>query len=167
MKITLKELRLLIENIVNESLTYGDTPPEVKKAMVLNKIISVAFVRRDGSVRHMAFMSKTNNYEKSDRQQTQKMIDVAINNNLLKIIDVNLYNKEFRISGDRGKAASAGWRSFKLDEVLAFMIGGVLYDMRDENKILKRYGKDVYNLLTNNMVKALRNDEIDGSMTML
>jgi hypothetical protein len=75
--------------------------------------------------------------------------------------DVNLYKAALKTyNGDETTASSKAYRQFFLDNVLAFMSGGKVYDFRKENEIMERYGEQVYNQLTPSMIKALKN-EID------
>lgn len=147
-------------------LTYDTLPGKVKEYFNRNITVSVAFVKKDGTVRHMAFRRNLKSYEKSDKEKTDAQINVLKNNNLMNVYDTNVYIKTKKETGDPALAAKSSFRNFKLENVLAFLCGGEVFDMRDNNKIKERFGEEVYNSLTKSMVSALEKDEAEGEIGM-
>jgi len=154
------------EGIDGGVLTYDDLPGKVKEYFKRNITVSVAFVKKDGSVRHMAFRRSLKAYEKSDKEKTDAQMNVLKNNNLMNVYDTNVYIKTKKETGDPALAAKSSFRNFKLENVLAFLCGGEVFDMRENNKIKERFGEEVYNSLTKSMVSALERDEAEGEMGM-
>lgn len=157
--------RFLVENkmtrnsrLVNEDLTYDALPAEVKQRYENNGRIGVAFVKKDGSVRHMSFSKTLKAYQPSATAKTDAQANYRQNNNLWSGYDVNAYIKAKRETGDDAAAAKQSFRNFKLENVLAFSAGGRVFDMRDENNIIERFGEDVSNALTKTMIQALERD---------
>jgi hypothetical protein len=147
------------EGVIEGGLTFDDLPSKVKEYYRRNITISVAFVKKDGSVRHIAFRRSLKSYEKSDKEKTDAQTNVLKNNNLMNVYDTNSYIKIKRESGDAALAAKGSFRNFKLENVLAFLCGGELFDMRDRNQIKERFGEEIYGSLTKSMVSALASDE--------
>lgn len=140
-------------------LTFDTLPDKVKDNYKRNITSSVAFVKADGTVRHIAFRRNLNSYIASDKPKSEKQANVQANNNLLLVVDTNAYIKALKGSnGDKAAAAKKAWRNIKLGEVLAFMASGEVFDMREENNILERYGEEIYSQLTPNMKAALMSD---------
>jgi hypothetical protein len=81
----------------------------------------------------------------------------------MNVYDTNSFIRLKRETGDAAQAAKGSFRNFKLDNVLAFLVGGQLFDMRDQNKIEERFGEEVYAALTPSMISALKSDEAKGS----
>lgn len=154
------------EGVEGGVLTYESLPGKVKEYFKRNITVSVAFVKKDGSVRHMAFRRSLKAYEKSDKEKTDAQMNVLKNNNLMNVYDTNVYIKTKKETGDPALAAKSSFRNFKLENVLAFLCGGEVFDMRDNNKIKERFGEEVYNSLTSNMVSALEKDEAEGEIGM-
>lgn len=133
-----------------------------------NKMVSVAFVKKDGTVRHMLIRKNLSSYVPSDREKTDAQMNVEMNHDLKKVVDINSYKKELKrlrnenpeMNTDEMKAmASKGaWRSINLKNVLGFMVGGQFIDLRDENDIMGRYGEDVYTSLTKSMTDAMNQE---------
>lgn len=146
-----------------KSFHEGENLKELRDAIDKNQIVSVAFVKKDGTVRHMAIKKSLSSYKFSDAPKTDKQANVEQNNDLKKVIDINAYNKklkELKASGIEDESAKAeaskgAWRSINLKTVLGFMAGGKFYDLRAENDIQSQYGEDVYNALTPAMKNAL------------
>lgn len=161
--ITRKQFRKLIkENVqVNEKLGYEDFQTdeglqELRDAIDKNKFVTVAFVLKDGSgVRHMLIRKSLSSYVGSDREKSEKQANVEINNNIKRVVDYTTYTKLVKGGEDKETAAKKSWRSFKLDNVLGFLVGGKFKDLRDENEIMDRFGEQVYNSLTKSMVNAM------------
>jgi len=154
------------EGVDGGVLTYDDLPNKVKEYFKRNITVSVAFVKKDGSVRHMAFRRSLKAYEKSDKEKTDAQMNVLKNNNLMNVYDTNVYIKTKKETGDPALAAKSSFRNFKLENVLAFLCGGEVFDMRENNKIKERFGEVVYDSLTRSMVSALEKDEAEGEMGM-
>jgi hypothetical protein len=138
---------------LNEDLVFSDLPEQVKQSYDNGQILSVVYVKKDGSVRPMAFSKFTKAYTRSDRPKSDKQINILANNNLMVGYDRNLYKKLKSELGSAEEAAKGSWRRFKLDTVLAFLAGGKFFDMRDENRIKDRFNEEVYNQLTPAMQK--------------
>jgi hypothetical protein len=147
------ELKQLVREVLNEDLVFSDLPEKVKQSLDNGQILSVVYVKKDGSVRPMAFSKFTKAYIPSDRPKTDKQANVLANNNLMVGYDRNLYKKLRKELGNDEEAAKGSWRRFKLDTVLGFLAGGQFFDMRDENKIKEKFGEEVYNQLTPAMQK--------------
>ena len=145
-------------------LTYDTLPQEIINAFRKNITTSVAFVKKDGSVRHMAFRRNLKAYIASDREKTEKQINVLQNNNLFQVYDTNVYIKALKATGDPEQAAKESYRRFALDKVLAFLCRGNVYDMREENNIIERYGPEVYEQLTPAMIRSMQADENEADV---
>lgn len=151
-----------LDETIEGGLTFDQLPECVKDNFKRNITISVAFVKKDGTVRHMAFRRNLAAYVASDKPKTDAQLNMLSSNNLMNVYDTNSYIKTLKASGDAAFAAKGSFRNFKLDNVLAFMCGGKVYDMREQNQIKDRFGEGVYNELTKNMVSALASDEAAG-----
>ena len=146
--------RFLVENkmtrnsrLLNESATYDTLDDEIKQSYDGGKILSVVFVKSDGTVRPMAFSKFTKKYKPSENPKSDAQANVLINNNLMVGYDRNVYNKLKKELGyDKSlpleqqeqieqEAAKKSYRRFKLDQVLGFLAGGKFYDLRAENNI--------------------------------
>lgn len=140
-------------------LTYNTLPEKVKEYYKKNITASVAFVKKDGSVRHIAFRRNLKAYVPSTAEKTDAQLNMLQNNNLMQVIDTNAYIKALHeYGGDKEKASSKAFRNFKLENVLAFMAGGEVFDMRDINNIKEKFGEEIYGQLTKNMVNAMSQD---------
>lgn len=144
---------------VEGGLTFDELPECVKNNFRKNITTSVAFVKKDGSVRHMAFRRNLASYVPSDKPKSDAQLSMLSTHNLMNAYDVNAYIKGLEIMGDSSAAAKNSYRNFRLENVLAFMCGGKVYDMRDRNQIKDRYGDEVYNQLTKKMIAALAAEE--------
>ena len=154
-----KKLQEAIFNeIIEGSLTFADLPECVKTNFQRNITISVAFVKKDGTVRHMAFRRNLSSYVSSDAPKSDAQLNMLINNNLMNVYDTNSYIKKLKETGDSSLAAKSSFRNIRLDNVLAFMCGGKVYDMRERNQAIKRFGEDINNSLTKNMMAAMSQD---------
>ena len=139
-------------------LTYDEIPTEVKDAIANNKTVGVAFVKKDGSVRHMAFRRYLMGYVPSEKEKTEKQLTMRVTHNQMTVYDTNLYIKAYRELQDVDKAAKQSFRIVTLDRVLGFLVGGNFLDMREKNNISERYGEDVYNEITKGMVRAMEKE---------
>jgi hypothetical protein len=136
---------------------------KLRDALDKNIIVSVAFVKKDGSVRPMAIKKGLSSYEFSTKEKSEKQKNVEQNHDIKKVIDINFYINTLKklksegIEEDEAKkqAAKASWRSVNLKDVLGFMVRGEFIDLRDENDILGKYGEEVYNSLTPTMKSSL------------
>jgi hypothetical protein len=144
--------------LVTEDLTYEALPAEVKQRYENNGRLGVAFVKKDGSVRHMSFSKTLKAYQPSAAAKTDAQANYRQNNNLWSGYDVNAYIKAKKETGDDAAAAKQSFRNFKLENVLAFSAGGKVFDMRDENNIVERFGEDVAKALTQTMIQSLERD---------
>jgi hypothetical protein len=163
-KITRKQLkRLISENIQMDEIGYEEFHSlekleKLRDAIDKNKTVSVAFVKKDGTVRHMAIRKNLSSYEASDRPKSEKQLNVQVNNNIKRVIDINAYIKNKRETGDPAGAAKSAWRTINLETILGFLAGGKFYDLREENDILNKFGDQVYNSLTKSMVNAMERE---------
>lgn len=153
--------RLIVENTeMEEMLGYesfhsDEGLQDLRDAIDKNKTVSVAFVKKDGTVRHMAIRKSLSSYVGSDREKTDAQMNVEQNHNLKKVVDINAYIRAKREMGDPAEAAKKCWRSINLQNVLGFLVGGKFKDLREENEIMDRFGEGVYNSLTKSMVNAM------------
>jgi hypothetical protein len=133
-----------------------------------NKMVSVAFVKKDGTVRHMLVRKSLKSYVGSDAEKTDAQMNVEANHDLKKVVDINAYKRELkRLRNEnpdmdpeemKTMAAKTCWRSISLKNVLGFMVGGQFIDLRDENDIMGRFGEEVNNSLTKSMVNAMNQE---------
>lgn len=144
-------------------LTFDTLPDKVKENYKRNITTSVAFVKKDGTVRHIAFRRSIKAYEASTAEKTDAQINVLKNNNLMNVVDTNAYIRALKELGDSASASKKAFRNFKLENVLAFMASGQMFDMRGENNILERFGEEVYGQLTKSMENALSRDERESA----
>lgn len=157
-----KLIKLIKESIeVEEMLGYEDFQTseglqELRDAIDKNKFVTVAFVKeKDGNVRHMLIRKSLSSYVGSDREKSEKQANVEMNNNIKRVVDYTTYTKLVKSGEDKEIAAKKSWRSFKLANVLGFLVNGKFKDLRDENEIMDRFGEQVYNSLTKSMVNAM------------
>jgi hypothetical protein len=170
----LQELARMRElaGLQNEVLDYksfheGESLKALRDAIDKNQIVSVAFVKKDGTVAPMAIKKSLSSYKFSDKPKTDRQANVEQNHNLKKVININAYNKELKAQRAAGAedeeaksaAAKKAWRSVNLTTVLGFMAGGKFYDMRDENEIQSRFGDEIYNQLTPSMKNNLAQNQ--------
>ena len=177
--VTESQMRRLLDKMINvskmgideldyQSYTEGDDLQQLRDAIDRNILVSVAFVKKDGSVRHMAIKKNISSYVGSDREKSEKQMNVEMNNNIKKVVDINAYNKKLKelrnmgVDDDQAKAEASkvAWRSISLENVLGFMVRGNFVDLRDENDIMNRFGEEVYNSLTKSMKNALAQDQM-------
>ena len=178
--VTESQLKRLLDRMINEStmdveekLDYerfsgSDELQQLRDTIDNNILVSVAFVKKDGSVRHMSIKKSLSSYVGSDREKTEKQMNVEMNNNIKKVVDVNSYIKKLKelrgmgVEDEQAKmeAAKGAWRSINLENVLGFMVRGNFIDLRDENEIMDRFGEQVYNSLTKSMKNALAQDQM-------
>lgn len=163
-----KKNQLTEEDNKEETLTFTTLPDCVKDNFNKNITVSVAFVKKDGSVRHMAFRRNLLSYIKSDKEKTEKQMNVLKNNNLMNVYDTNVFIKSKKENINNGMnqqeadedAAKKSFRNFKLENVMAFLCNGKVYDMRKKNNIAKRFSEEVAAQLTKQMISKMNSDEI-------
>lgn len=177
--ITESQLKKLIKNNLKESPFSYDmyrSSERLRNALDKNQIISVAYVLKDGTVRHLTFKRYLKSYIPSERPKTDAQMNLQRNNNVVRVIDLIKYREKLITFRARvaerddatSKAANESWRTINLENVLGFLVGGQFIDLRDENDIMERFGEEIYNSLTKGMVKrieqqhqeVLQNDEI-------
>lgn len=150
---SLKE-QVEIDEVDYESFTNSEIFAPLRDAIKKNKTVSVVFVKKDGTVRPMAIRKSLGSYTFSDAPKSQAQQDIKQTYDLKRFIDINAYIKNKREMGDPEAAARASWRTVSLRDTLGFLAGGHFVDVRDENQIRERFGEEVYNALTPNMVRA-------------
>lgn len=163
LKLTESQLTKMIQEMIDANemaLTHQDFHnsedlADLRNAIDSNKIVSVAFVKKDGTVRHMAIKKQLSSYVASDKPKTEKQMNVDVNNDLKTVVDINSYIKSVKSGMDKSEAASKSFRKVSLVNVLGFLVGGKFKDLRQENDILERFGEEVYNSLTKSMVRAM------------
>lgn len=178
--VTESQLKRLLDRMITESsmdveekLDYegfsgGDELQQLRDAIDNNILVSVAFVKKDGTVRHMSIKKSLSSYVGSDREKTEKQMNVEMNNNIKKVVDINSYIKKLKelrnigVEEEQAKmeASKGAWRSINLENVLGFMVRGNFIDLRDENEIMDRFGEEVYNSLTKSMKNVLAQDQM-------
>lgn len=145
---------------VDELLKHGDYQNDPKlqilrDAINSNKTVSVAFVKKDKTVRHMAVRKSLKAYVASTAPKTDRQQNVEANNDIVHVIDINAFIKLKKETGDEQAAAKGAWRNINLKTVLGFMASGKFIDMRQENEIMKNFGEEIYNSLTKSMAQAM------------
>lgn len=145
----------------------NDSLEQLRNALKNNRMVSVAFVKKDGTVRHMLVRRFMSAYVASDAPKTDAQANLQANNDVKRVIDVSSYRKTLKdLRGQgmddeaaRAEASKKAWRTINLKEVLGFLVGGNFVDLRDENSIMERYGEGVYNSLTKGMVRSMEAEE--------
>lgn len=160
---------------INKKFLSYDTLPDCVKSNVKNSItVSVAFVKKDGTVRHMAFRDSLKSYKKSEAEKTEAQKNYLSANNLMNVYDTNIYIKTKRENIQNGMspedaaadASKKSFRNFKLENVLGFVCNGKFYDMREKNNIVERFGFDIAQKLTKGMEKAMEAEEKISNIEM-
>jgi hypothetical protein len=157
-----------IEEFGYDDFKERDDLQILRDAIDRNKMVSVAFVKKDGAVRHMLIRKNLSSYVPSEREKTDAQMNVGKNHDIKRVIDINSYKKELKRlrnenpemdSNEMKSIASKGaWRSISLKNVLGFMVSGQFIDLREENEIMERYGEEVHNSLTKSMVNAMNQE---------
>jgi hypothetical protein len=157
----------ITDDAVNEldydSFSNSDELQMLRDAIKKNILVSVAFVKKDGTVKHMGVKSNLSSYVHSTNPKTDKQANAEQNNDIKKVVDINAYIKklkELKAAGmeetqAKSEAAKTAWRSINLKNVLGFMVRGQFVDLRDENEIQQRFGDDIYNSVTSSMKSVL------------
>jgi hypothetical protein len=172
MKIVLSESqvkRLIQENIEElnyQSLHDDENLQDLRDAIDKNKMVSVSFVKKDGEVKHMLVRKNLSSYVGSEREKTDAQMNVEMNHDLKKVVDINAYKRELKYLRNQNPemdsttikqmASKKAWRSINLKNVLGFMVGGRFIDLRDENEIMDRFGETIYNSLSKSMINSMR-----------
>lgn len=144
-----------IDEVDYESYMNSEAFAPLRDAIRKNKTVSVVFVKKDGTVRPMAIRRSLSAHVFSDAPKSQAQQDIGRTYDLKRFIDINAYIKNKREMGDPEAAAKASWRTVPLRDTLGFLAGGHFVDVRDENQIRERFGEEVYNSLTPNMIRAV------------
>jgi hypothetical protein len=143
-----------------EDFTTRDDMEQLRDALNKNIMISVAYVKKDGTVKHMTIKRYLSAYVPSEKEKTQAQLDVEKNNDIKRVVDINAYNKALKQNGgNKEEATKKCWRTINLKDVLGFMVRGNFIDLRDENEIRQRFGEEIYNSLTKSMLKSLENTQ--------
>jgi len=158
-----------VDEMNYQSFHNDENLQDLRDALEKNKMVSVAYVKKDGSVRHMLVKRHLSSYVFSDAPKSDAQLNVDSNNDIKKVIDINSYKKELKNlrsvnpNGDENMlkqmASKKAWRTVNLKTVLGFMVGGRFIDLRDENEIRERFGEDVYNSLTRSMIRSMEQDQ--------
>lgn len=176
LRLTESEFNDFIKRIINESeneideVTYddymgGESLQLLRNALDKNQMVSVAYVKKDGSVRHMLVKRNISSYVRSDREKTEKQANVESNNNIKRVVDFTLYRKNLKDNGgDKEMASKSCWRTINLKDVLGFSVGGRFIDLRQENDIFNRFGETIYGSLTKSMIRAMETEQGDAQM---
>jgi hypothetical protein len=150
-----------IMELDHEELKNSPRFEEFRKALAKNVNVSVAYVKNDGTVRHMLVKRYLSSYVPSEKERTEKQMAINQTHDVKRVIDLNAYNKSLRETGDKELSAKKAWRTINLDNVLGFMVRGNFIDLRDENEIKDRFGEDVHNSLTKSMVSAMQANQAE------
>jgi hypothetical protein len=146
----------------------NDSLEQLRNALKNNRMVSVAFVKKDGTVRHMLVRRFMSAYVASDAPKTDAQANLQANNDVKRVIDVSSYRKTLKdLRGQgmddeaaRAEASKKAWRTINLKEVLGFLVGGNFVDLRDENDIMNRYGTETFNSLTKGMVRSMEAEDM-------
>lgn len=167
LRLTESEFSELVKRLVSESeneideISYddymsGETLQPLRNAFDKNQMVGVAYVLKNGSVRHMSAKRNIKSYVRSNAEKTEKQANVESNNDIKRVVDFSLYRKNLRANGgDKEMAAKSCWRTINLKDVLGFSVGSRFIDLRQENDILNRFGETINNSLTKSMQRAI------------
>jgi len=179
---TEEQIKKVIDNMVNEQSNnitmdedldyqsfYEDGNLEdLRNAIDANRLLTVLFVKKDGSIKSMLIRKFLKSYVRSENPKTELQQDIFKNNDLKAVIDMGAYRKELRdmraanpgMDDEQIKkmAGDKAWRRISLPNVLGFLVAGKFIDLRDENQIMERFGQQVYDSLTPSMVRAVEQE---------
>ena len=167
LRLTESEFNKLVKRLVKESkneideISYddymsGETLQPLRNALDKNQMVGVAYVLKNGSVRHMSAKRDIKSYVRSNAEKTEKQANVESNNDIKRVVDFSLYRKNLEANGgDKEMAAKSCWRTINLKDVLGFSAGGRFIDLRQENDILNRFGETINGSLTKSMQRAI------------
>lgn len=172
-KLTESQFRNLVDETLNEqeqvneldfeSYNTSETFAPLREAIKKNKIVSVIFVKKDGTLRPMAIKRTLSSNVFSTREKSDAQRNLQQSYNFKRFIDVNAYIKKLKELGNSPNAkeiaSNAAWRTIPLEDTLGFLAGGKFFDVREENNIMERYGEEIYNGLTRNMVRAVEAEQ--------
>ena len=151
-----KESKNEIDEISYDDYTNGEILQPLRNAFDKNQMVGVAYVLKNGSVRHMSAKRDIKSYVRSNAEKTEKQANVESNNDIKRVVDFSLYRKNLTDNGgDREMAAKSCWRTINLKDVLGFSAGGRFIDLRQENDILNRFGETINGSLTKSMQRAI------------
>ena len=151
-----KESKNEIDEISYDDYMSGETLQPLRNALDKNQMVGVAYVLKNGSVRHMSAKRDIKSYVRSNAEKTEKQANVESNNDIKRVVDFSLYRKNLTDNGgDREMAAKSCWRTINLKDVLGFSAGGRFIDLRQENDILNRFGETINGSLTKSMQRAI------------
>lgn len=105
----------------------------INTAFKNNKYIGFTFIKSDGSVRNLVGVKKFKDYIFSDREKTEKQENVKENNNLVNLIDINVYKKLRNDGFSFQEATAKSYRVVKLQKIAFFKYGNTLYNLIEEN----------------------------------
>lgn len=156
-----------------ESFHEDENLSELRNAIDRNKTVSVAFVKKDGTVRHMAIRKNLSSYVASEREKSDAQMNVEQTHNLKKVVDINSYIRDLKRMRAENRdnpnpvddnelkqmAAKKAWRSVNLQNVLGFLVSGKFVDLRDENQIMERFGPEIHGQLTKSMVRSMEQEQ--------
>jgi hypothetical protein len=179
---TEQQIKNVINNMVNEQSTERTVDEDLdfesfradenleglRKAIDANRLVTVLFVKKDGTIKQMLIKKFLSSYVRSENPKTELQQDVFKNNNLKAVIDMGQYRqnlRELRAENPgmddneiKKMAGDKAWKRISLPNVLGFLTGGKFIDLRDENQIMERFGEQVYNSLTPSMVRAVEQE---------
>jgi len=123
--ITESQLKKLIKSNLKESpFTYDmyRSLDKLRNALDKNQIISVAYVLKNGEVRHMTFKRYLKSYVPSERPKTDSQMNLQQNNNVVRVIDLISYRETLKTLRARvaerdnasSNAAYKSWRTINL-----------------------------------------------------
>ena len=151
-----KESKNEIDEISYDDYMSGETLQPLRNALDKNQMVGVAYVLKNGSVRHMSAKRDIKSYVRSNAEKTEKQANVESNNDIKRVVDFSLYRKNLEANGgDKEMAAKSCWRTINLKDVLGFSAGGRFIDLRQENDILNRFGETINGSLTKSMQRAI------------
>jgi hypothetical protein len=160
--------RTMDEDLDFESFRNDENLEGLRKAIDANRLVTVLFVKKDGTIKQMLIKKFLSSYVKSENPKTELQQDVLKNNDLKRVIDMGAYRKELRDmraanpemddNEIKKTAGNKAWRTISLPNVLGFLVGGKFIDLRDENQIMERFGEGIYNSLTPSMVRAIEQE---------
>lgn len=151
-----KESKNEIDEISYDDYMSGETLQPLRNAFDKNQMVGVAYVLKNGSIRHMSAKRDIKSYVRSNAEKTEKQANVESNNDIKRVVDFSLYRKNLEANGgDKEMAAKSCWRTINLKDVLGFSVGGRFIDLRQENDILNRFGETINNSLTKSMQRAI------------
>lgn len=176
--------------LTSDKLSSIENGGKIKACIKSGQVVGMVAMTSKG-IRVINFKKYTKFYQKSDAPKTDAQKYMSSNNNLFLCYDIAIYSEnkdeffesildkilqenpemdeyEAKNIAEREakiKAAAKAYRTFKWDNVIAFMCAGVVADCREINDIMNRFGEEAYNSLTPNMLRFLnsKNDSAKES----